>query len=110
MAMSNAELEVALKSALQRLVTALANKVAPDSLLLEGKSLAEITSLILAGKAATAGTADNACFVRNSPARQIREVIVIILARETSPLKKTLAGCSAIELAPVSSMGSSEST
>ena len=63
MAMSNAELEVALKSALQRLVTALANKVAPDSLLLEGKSLAEITSLILAGKAATAGTADNALAV-----------------------------------------------
>jgi len=60
MAMSNAELEVALKASLQRLVTALANKVAPDSLLLEGKSLAEITSLILAGKAATAGTADNA--------------------------------------------------
>jgi hypothetical protein len=63
MAMSNAELEVALKSGLQRLVTALANKVAPDSLLLEGKSLAEITSLILAGKAATAGTADNALAV-----------------------------------------------
>lgn len=63
MAMSNAELEVALKAALQRLVTALANKVAPDSLLLEGKSLAEITSLILAGKAATAGTADNALAV-----------------------------------------------
>lgn len=61
--MSNAELEVALKSALQRLVTALANKVAPDSLLLEGKSLAEITSLILAGKAVTAGTADNALAV-----------------------------------------------
>lgn len=63
MAMSNAELEVALKAALQRLVTALANKVAPDSLLLEGKSLAEITSLILAGKAETAGTADNALAV-----------------------------------------------
>ena len=63
MAMSNAELEVALKAALQRLVTALANKVAPDSLLLEGKSLAEITSLILAGNAATAGTADNALAV-----------------------------------------------
>jgi len=63
MAMSNAELEVALKSGLQRLVTALANKVAPDSLLLEGKSLAEITSLILAGKATTAGTADNALAV-----------------------------------------------
>lgn len=63
MAMSNAELEVALKAALQRLVTALANKVAPDSLLLEGKSLAEITSLILAGKATTAGTADNALAV-----------------------------------------------
>lgn len=63
MAMSNAELEIALKGALQRLVTALANKVAPDSLLLEGKSLAEITSLILAGKAATAGTADNALAV-----------------------------------------------
>lgn len=60
MAMSNAELEVALKAALQRLVTALANKVAPDSLMLEGKSLAEITSLILAGNAATAGYAYNA--------------------------------------------------
>lgn len=52
MPMSNAELEVALKAALQRLVTALVNNVAPDSHLLEGKSLAEITTLILEGTSA----------------------------------------------------------
>lgn len=60
MAMSNAALEAALKAALQRLVTALANKTAPDSLKIEGKTLAEITTQILEGKAATAGVADNA--------------------------------------------------
>lgn len=60
MAMSNAALEAALKAALQRLVTALANKTAPDSLKIEGKTLAQITTQILEGKAATAGVADNA--------------------------------------------------
>ena len=60
MAMTNAALEAALKAALQRLVTALANKTAPDSLKLEGKTLAEITTQILAGKAASAAEADNA--------------------------------------------------
>ena len=60
MAMSNAVLEAAMKAALQRLVAALANKDAPNSLKLNGKTLAEITTEILAGKAATAGTADNA--------------------------------------------------
>lgn len=60
MAMSNAVLEAALKAAVTRLVTALANKDALNSLKLEGKTLAEITTLILAGKAATAGEADNA--------------------------------------------------
>ncbi len=60
MAMSNAALEAALKAALQRLVAALANKTAPDSLKLEGKTLAEITTQILAGKAASAAEADNA--------------------------------------------------
>ena len=60
MAMSNAVLEAALKAAIARLVAALANKDAANSLKLEGKTLAEITTLILQGKAATAGTADNA--------------------------------------------------
>ena len=60
MAMSNAVLEAALKAAIARLVAALANKDALNSLKLEGKTLAEITALILAGKAATAGEADNA--------------------------------------------------
>jgi hypothetical protein len=60
MAMTNAALEAALKAALQRLVTALANKTAPDSLKLEGKTLAEITTQILAGKAASAAEADSA--------------------------------------------------
>ncbi len=60
MAMTNTALEAALKAALQRLVTALANKTAPDSLKLEGKTLAEITTQILAGKAASAVEADNA--------------------------------------------------
>lgn len=60
MAMSNAALEAALKAALQRLVAALANKTAPDSLKLEGKTLAEITTQILAGQAASAAEADNA--------------------------------------------------
>lgn len=60
MAMSNAVLEAALKAAIARLVAALANKDAANSLKLEGKTLAEITTLILQGKAATAGEADNA--------------------------------------------------
>jgi len=59
MAMTNVALETALKAALQRLVTALANKTAPDSLKLEGLTLVQVTEQILAGKAATAGTADN---------------------------------------------------
>lgn len=60
MALSNAALEAALKAAVARLVAALANKDALNSLKLEGKTLAEITTLILEGKAATAGEADNA--------------------------------------------------
>lgn len=60
MAMSNAVLEAALKAAIARLVAALATKDAANSLKLEGKTLAEITTLILQGKAATAGEADNA--------------------------------------------------
>lgn len=60
MAMSNAVLEAALKAAVARLVAALRDKDALNSLKLEGKTLAEITTLILAGKAATAGVADNA--------------------------------------------------
>jgi len=63
MAMSNAALETALKASLQRLVTALANKTAPNSEKLDGKTLEEITTIILAGKAAFAGEADNALAV-----------------------------------------------
>ena len=48
MAMSNQVVEDALKASISRVVQALANRVASDSKKLEGKTLAEITSDILA--------------------------------------------------------------
>ncbi|QTH80205.1 hypothetical protein PA10_00005 [Pseudomonas phage pPa_SNUABM_DT01] len=48
MAMSNPVIEAALKASIQRVVTALAARQADDAAKLEGKTLAEITSEILA--------------------------------------------------------------
>ena len=52
MSMTNAQLEAAMRAALVRLTNALANRDAPNSLKLDGKTLTEITALILAGTAA----------------------------------------------------------
>lgn len=54
MGMSNEALEQALKQAVTRLTNALATRPAPNSLKLEGKTLAEVSALILAGTAANA--------------------------------------------------------
>jgi hypothetical protein len=54
MSMNNAALELALRQAMGRLTNALVNRDAPNSLKLEGFTLAEITASILAGTAANA--------------------------------------------------------
>lgn len=59
MSMTNAQLEAALRAAIVRLTTALANRDAPNALKLGGYSLAEVTTLILAGTAANADKLEN---------------------------------------------------
>lgn len=54
MPMANTQLEAALKASIQRFVTAVSNQDALNSLKLDGKTLAEVTQLILAGTAANA--------------------------------------------------------
>jgi hypothetical protein len=92
MAMSNAVLEAALKAAIARLVTALANKDALNSLKLEGKTLAEITTLILAGKAATAGEADNALLLGGKDLATIQTEYAAAIAAAVEAAKTELEG------------------
>ncbi|MND13196.1 hypothetical protein D3C81_24260 [compost metagenome] len=92
MAMSNAVLEAALKAAIARLVTALANKDALNSLKLEGKTLAEITTLILAGKAATAGEADNALLLGGKDLATIQTEYAAAIAAAVAAAKTELEG------------------
>lgn len=54
MSMNNAALELALRAAMSRLTAAVANRDAPNSLKLEGLTLAQVTAAILAGTAANA--------------------------------------------------------
>lgn len=92
MAMSNAVLEAALKAAIQRLVTALSNKDALNSLKLEGKTLAEITAEILAGKAATAGTADNALALGGKDLAALESEYAAAIAAAVAAAKTELEG------------------
>lgn len=92
MAMSNTVLEAALKAAIQRLVTALANKDALNSLKLEGKTLAEITTEILAGKAATAGTADNALALGGKDLATLQADYAAAIAAAVEAAKTELEG------------------
>jgi hypothetical protein len=54
MSMNNAALELALRAAMSRLTLAVANRDAPNSLKLEGLTLAQVTATILAGTASNA--------------------------------------------------------
>ncbi|MNO11354.1 hypothetical protein D3C76_09440 [compost metagenome] len=92
MAMSNAVLEAALKAAIARLVAALANKDALNSLKLEGKTLAEITTLILAGKAATAGEADNALMLGGKDLATIQSEYAAAIQAAVDAVKAELEG------------------
>lgn len=97
MSLSNAVLEAALKASIARLVTTLANKDALNSLKLEGKTLAEITALILEGKAATAGTADNSLKLGGKDLATLEKEYTDAIAAEVSKVTKESIGLGLVE-------------
>lgn len=97
MPLSNAVLEAALKASIARLVTTLANKDALNSLKLEGKTLAEITTLILQGKAATAGTADNSLKLGGKDLATLEKEYTDAIEAEVAKVTKESIGLGLVE-------------
>lgn len=94
MSMNNAALEAALRAAMVRLTSALAGRDAPNSLKLEGKTLAEVTTLILAGTAANANLFDGKTYQQvvdaitggsSSTVQAVEAALAAFIARRDNP-------------------------